>query len=425
MGRTVRGNKTVTRRGPTALPRDRGTGFEEYYADPPVTPQEARDEKETVYSQRIQSCIKRFRARRRLRGDISRYFLEYLFLGGVNAQPQAFSGGRVDEDDDDDDAIIIPNRSSSGDRTDRFYDGDRENWSVDFAAVTAGFLTVVGPVTGFRGIHTAVSVVDNFLRYVLHHDVCPEFAHDVRKAIAVCEEARQEWPLLAAMSSALPGSFNLAAACSFGVNEIGDWSIQSPEPSFMSGDKREEAEFTWLAILALSNEPELYDRAFDARPKYHITEQMDCTVEITSIRRPHSEIEGKFKDASINGEPLKPLGKIVVKPAHIEDGWAYHVRTKLPHNWAKTLFFEQPVLDNLRVGNKMTVTLCDVKLPGDGPPLTFVKTIHDIVPTFYTFLPQQLMRHFKPPKEIEKQVQDDQEEEKGQGDKEDRKRYME
>ena len=42
--------KTLSNRGPTALPKNRGSGFEEYFADPPLTPVEATEEKNEIYS---------------------------------------------------------------------------------------------------------------------------------------------------------------------------------------------------------------------------------------------------------------------------------------------------------------------------------------------------------------------------------------
>ena len=40
----------------------------------------------------MQSCIQRFRSRRRLQGDRGLYFNEYLFLGGVDTSPNTFGG---------------------------------------------------------------------------------------------------------------------------------------------------------------------------------------------------------------------------------------------------------------------------------------------------------------------------------------------
>ncbi|KAI1020201.1 hypothetical protein LB503_006252 [Fusarium chuoi] len=45
-----RKGKTLINRGPTALPKNRGSGFEEYFADPPLTPVEATEEKNEIYS---------------------------------------------------------------------------------------------------------------------------------------------------------------------------------------------------------------------------------------------------------------------------------------------------------------------------------------------------------------------------------------
>lgn len=105
---------------------------------------------------RIQSCIQRFRSRRRLNSELSLYFNEYLFLGGVDASPAAFTGQDSHELKD-----MTPAERREATATDtihggstgsaRFYNGDRDHWSVDFKGVAAGFFSLsLGPLTGYE-----------------------------------------------------------------------------------------------------------------------------------------------------------------------------------------------------------------------------------------------------------------------------------
>ncbi|KAJ6779715.1 hypothetical protein PWT90_10408 [Aphanocladium album] len=242
--------KKKKRRGGKRKKKRTPTGFEEYYADPPTTPEEALREQQELYTssltfgQRIQTCIHRYRTRRRLDPELAVYFNEYMFLGGVDTTTAAFNAEELE------DGSLIPNASepppppplpSTAEEVDgddesanaRFYDGNARHWAVDFAGIAAGFLSVsIVPLTGVEPTPTgrAIDLVENFLRYVLQHDVCPEHAEDVRAALAVCARARDEWPRLRRFKSLLPGRFNLAAAQTFGVHDEADWALHNGEP---------------------------------------------------------------------------------------------------------------------------------------------------------------------------------------------------
>ncbi|KAG7287525.1 hypothetical protein NEMBOFW57_007037 [Staphylotrichum longicolle] len=84
--------------------KKRGTGFEEYYCDPPMTPAEYNEEQDVIYPahrpfvDRIEECIQRFRARRRLGPERDVLFSRYLVLGGIDATVRQFQGTRNIED---------------------------------------------------------------------------------------------------------------------------------------------------------------------------------------------------------------------------------------------------------------------------------------------------------------------------------------
>lgn len=61
------------------------------------------------------------------------------------------------------------------------------------------------------------------------------------------------------------------------------------------------------------------------------------------------------------------------------------------------LYFEQSLLAPMRLGMKMTMTLVEL-----NPCIRLVKAVADVVPTFYTFLPQLLMKHFVQPRANER-----------------------
>ncbi|KAF5008498.1 hypothetical protein FDECE_5231 [Fusarium decemcellulare] len=375
----------------------------EYFADPPMTPEEAEEEKNEIYSpdlsfvERMQSCIQRFRSRRRLQGDRTYYFNEYLFLGGVDTNPGSFGGlGRQDLQDltpaerrEATATDVIYGTTSAGDK---FYNGDDEIWSVDFASVVAGFISVtLVRITSFDLAKMAVGIdtLDNFLRYILHHDVCPEYQDDINAALQVCEAARVEWPKIRQLYNFLPGHFNLAAAELFCSKETAEnsWSFhrfKRPEGF--------DAKSVFFSAFALMDEPELFERLSAKNPK--VVKEFTSSVELVQVFHPSEDIIKRVKSLVIGDSAGKhvPIGKATFKQTTIQDGYVSpHVRWPISED-VMTLFFDASLLDNMVPGMKATMDICEL-----DAGLRFVQRVDIIVPSFYTFLPQELMRGYKPP----------------------------
>ena len=74
------------------------TGFEEYYVDPPVTPEEYNIEQDLYsssrsFSHRIETAIQRYKAKRNFDSERKDLFDKYMVFGGVDAGPKMFTGG--------------------------------------------------------------------------------------------------------------------------------------------------------------------------------------------------------------------------------------------------------------------------------------------------------------------------------------------
>jgi hypothetical protein len=97
------------------------------------------------FVERIQQCIQRYRARRKLDSERSNIFSKYLTLGGVETGVKAFSAGLDNETMEESNAqeiaaIQATDFVRSGGNI-RFYDVKAsENWVVDFEGATRGFL---------------------------------------------------------------------------------------------------------------------------------------------------------------------------------------------------------------------------------------------------------------------------------------------
>lgn len=350
----------------------------------------------------MQNCIQRFRSRRRLQSERGLLFNEYLFLGGVDTCPGAFGGlSRHDLKDltpaqrrEATATDIIYGTTAAGDR---FYNGDKEAWTVDFAGVAAGFFSVTLPrLSTFDWEHMAqgVSLVENFLKYVLHHDVCPEYTQDVKKALELCEAARIEWPMIQRLLTLLPGQFNLAASELFcSKDDVGDaWS-------FLGWGRPEgfNARAVFFTAIAFLKDDELWKKICNTAPK--VTREFECTLMVVSLQRPNEHVAHKVKKVVIDGKhpDLVPIGKATMAPAVIEDGFDSPAFPCPVRGDTIDLYMDDTLLENLRPGMKMKATVCELDVG-----LNFVKTVDTVVPSFHTFLPQELMRHYKTPRENER-----------------------
>ena len=349
-------------------------------------------------TRRIEACIQRFRTSKRLPNTEARFFNEYLFLGGIDIHPAPFSGHDAKDLKQFTPAEQRDLKAKDSVNTcgahERFYNGDREKWSVDFTAVAAGFFSIsLGQFTGFEPepMDKAIAVVEDFLRYVLDHQVCPEFDADVKGALEVCKQARSEWPLLLQMEKALPGEFNLAAAQVFGVHSPEDWSSHGIEKSEV------DAQVYLLSSLALLDESEHFSRLSGDLENRYVVKEYERTVEVTEIHPPDAELSARFQYLTLNRShlSLQPIGVARFKKATIEDDWVDPGLSSPEDDLS--LYFDQEIPDNMLVGQKMTLVLCET-----DTGFKFVRKINQVVPTFYTFLPQSMMRYYKAPRRLDR-----------------------
>lgn len=100
-----------------------------------------------------------------------------MILGGIDTNPKAFSGQdpralkelTPAERRDATARDTVHMDTGIATQHERFYNGDRDHWSVDFTGVAAGFMSIsLVQMTGREPeeMHEAIGVVENFLRYV-------------------------------------------------------------------------------------------------------------------------------------------------------------------------------------------------------------------------------------------------------------------
>ena len=355
-------------------------------------------------ARRMSTCIYRFRTRRRLSQDQTLYFNEYLFLGGVDTSSGPFCGqdaedpsfiSSIERRDDALQDIFTGPGAASG----RFYDGNSANWTVDFAAVASGFFSTALPaLTGLDlgSINQAITVVEGFLRYVLQHDVCPEYEADINNALRIALRARLEFPAMTQFNASIPGLFNLSASRLFAYSISEDCSLIQLN---ISDDFCPEMVF-YTSLAALGENTHIH-----LTPGLSKTTSLDCVLELCNIELPPKDVVYRFRRMASGAEhkPLgyKPLGKAKFVTATIDDGWVEPAQTTdTPQPEEVVLFFETNILENMTIGMKIGATVCQTT-----SGLRFLKAVHGVYPSFYTFLPQQLMKGFKTPRPEDRPAQ--------------------
>jgi hypothetical protein len=231
--------------------------------------------------------------------------------------------------------------------------------------------------------------VENFLRYVLQHDVCPEYNQNVESALQICKQAREEWPALIQLQQDLPGCFNLAAGELFSSVGANEWSFLS-----FSRPDGFDPKTTFLAVCALRGEVVTLDQF--SQGKVEASKEQSYCVEVTAVERAAASIQERFSALRIEGigYGIEAVGKVFFKPAIIEDEWETLNMPALPTGKDTWVYLEDSLLTNVFPKMKMDITLVEL-----NTGIRFIKTISRIVPSFYTFLPQQMMRHYKQPRD--------------------------
>lgn len=275
-------------------------------------------------------------------------------------------------------------------------------------------------------IRLAADTISNFLKYVRHHDVCPEYADDIAQAMKVCDQAVIELPKVGDAGRVIPGDFNLACRvlfCSTGVplssgdfapdfqlyqdkkvRELADGEVVNFPGALdtcMSVPANFDAELIFKSTIAL-HEPDHIARLNDPTNPLRIINAFEEVYEVREIVFAEEKLVDMYKGITGSNDtrrPVQPVGHIVLVPTIVEDGWDNHPthaegRADDPGR-PISLYMDHNVLKHLVVGMKMRATVCKLNI-GDG--LEFIKEVTELLPSFHVYLPQSLMMHYKTPK---------------------------
>lgn len=314
-----------------------------------------------------------------------KYFKEYMFLGGVDVSSASFSTSE--------DALLKTNYID-GSVNDRFYNG-QDYWKVDFTGVASTFLAISLPRLAGDDVSQrdlAIGVVENFLRYVIREMACPEYEDDIKKALLACSAARVEWPMVSRFLEALPGMFNLAAVELFG-------QLDGTDVSFLTFERPTafDPKTTFYSSLILSGVNAFLATAVSE--DLRVVERVYRSIEIVRIERASSEqVQTATRFVRGTQTPTRQaaaLGTIFAKTVVIEDGWYDPSQGPLTEDQL-AIVCDDDLLQFLKEGMKLRVRLC---LLSSG--IYFIKSVLELYPTFYVFLPQHLVKLVDLPRPIE------------------------
>ncbi|KAF1817421.1 hypothetical protein P152DRAFT_445512 [Eremomyces bilateralis CBS 781.70] len=196
------------------------TGFEEWYADPPVTPAEYKDDAQCYDSSipidaRMEAAVQRYSSRRKFHQTTRAIFSAWFRYSGWDAGQRQFQGNDPKELENYDAPEIALMTSTLFPGEDK---DDRTKWVVDFEGVAKGFLSTRLPNIihlSTDNVKTATQVMMNMYNWFLHHNVCPEYSQEILAARSVCGLAYEEYQKLIPLRPQLPGPFNIAMSTLF------------------------------------------------------------------------------------------------------------------------------------------------------------------------------------------------------------------
>lgn len=255
------------------------------------------------------------------------------------------------------------------------------------------FEYAVGSKAEYR---TGVETIFNFLKYVDAHDVCPEYADDVRKAQKICETALEEMPTIMEASSKLPGRFNAAAAHIFADRNQGpssEWDLWEVAEEPLDDST---ARVIFGATAAILFDKKLGDALVS--PSAAVVDTEEGLFEIVKISMADDAQRAKYKATGNHlnkamGIDIETCGSLTVRGTTVRDGWENPIDSTVAFPGEETFIMEEDILENLKVGQTILMTVCTTNVSG----FKFIKFFQELRPTFWTFLPQRLMTRFKEP----------------------------
>jgi len=196
----------------------------------------------------------------------------------------------------------------------------------------------------------------------------------------------------------MPGDFNLACTELF----LKD-TTENFDTGFVNGMMPDEFDPEWIfkttvALRADDIDEELTAHTMKDISAVKVINTKTVALEVTKIIKPDRNLVKYYSGVkSRDGKRIgttRPVGIVFFKHCFIEDGWDSPRPTvaELESCGHEAFFFEEHIVDLLGIGFKLRAIVATLNCKEK-----FITQVLEVLPSFYTFLPQQLMLNYKEP----------------------------
>jgi hypothetical protein len=254
-------------------------------------------------------------------------------------------------------------------------------------------------------------VIRNFLNYVLHHCVCPEYTQDVMAARKICDLAEKELWAIRQLQTKLPGDFNVAASTLYGGRykeyrlHAQAWSLDDPASqgytSTNPGFTDAEAERKFKTAVAFAGDDALFMKTMEADVR--IVKTTRKFYEVVEIERPSLQTIQEYasvKNSKGESGYIKALGVVKFKawegpglePEDFTDDEDAATELKVEEAGVESFWLEDDILELCFVGLKLEVEVQELNIG-----IKFFDKVIGLHCSFHTYLPNEKMVYWKEP----------------------------
>lgn len=250
-------------------------------------------------------------------------------------------------------------------------------------------------------IERLIHVLRNFLNYLLHHDVCPEYKDQINAARRTCDLAEVQLPLIREASSLIPGAFNRACSTIFGGSYKDSYLGDNEEAMQMGcapGLSPTEALKIFaggMAAYAEISQVQTYNQAIKVRKSPHV-QTTRSYIEVKSIHFSDREVRALYAHQSMSG--LETLGKLNAVSWHCPASSPEDLTEEEEAHIAKNgrpikeyqFWMEDSLLEKLFVGLKLEVDIHELSFG-----VWYFDLVTAMLCSFYEDIPNEWMIGWK------------------------------
>ena len=356
--------------------------------------------------------------------DTRDIFHKYLAYGGLDVSPNMFQGmSERDAESMDRDTLNQAMAQTSLSHAFRDIGKESAKWVVDFEGTMKGFLSRRVPyffaLDTEADVQAVTTILSNFMNYLLHHDVCPEYRESILAAKQCCIKATHELWSSRQAQKWLPGDFNIACSTLFdgaySERYDGHTSWTDDAGGFVGQTDDQARQIVKFAVACAGSEEQYqlwYEKAMTNELK--VTKvRKEIGLEVAEIILPDDETRDFYRQRT---KDFRPVGKIRTKgwknPSAPPDDLTPEDQALRKEKMAEEksvieatrefrtakedeyeFFIEEAILQRLFVGMKFEAT---VRTLNCG--ICFIDEIFNVYLSFDTFLPNDRLYGYKEPR---------------------------